>query len=106
MLRLQKLIHKKQKKRPQELDEAARRRMVKRLYIPLPDQPARFDLISRLLRKEEHSLDKDQLDDIAREAAGYSGADCKALCAEVFLCVCVCVCVCVYIYIYINIHIY
>lgn len=71
--------------RPQELDEAARRRMVKRLYIPLPDQPARFDLISRLLRKEEHSLDKDQLDDIAREAAGYSGADCKALCAEVSL---------------------
>ncbi len=27
--------------RPQELDEAARRRFVKRLYIPLPDAPAR-----------------------------------------------------------------
>lgn len=25
--------------RPQELDEAARRRLVKRLYIPLPDLP-------------------------------------------------------------------
>jgi hypothetical protein len=28
--------------RPQELDEAARRRLVKRLYIPLPDLAARY----------------------------------------------------------------
>ena len=27
--------------RPQDLDEAARRRFVKRLYIPLPDEEAR-----------------------------------------------------------------
>lgn len=28
--------------RPQELDEAARRRLVKRLYIPLPDHQVLF----------------------------------------------------------------
>jgi SpoVK/Ycf46/Vps4 family AAA+-type ATPase len=71
--------------RPQELDEAARRRMVKRLYIPLPDHAARMDLITRLLRKEEHSLTMQDVYDIATEAAGYSGADCKALCAEASL---------------------
>jgi fidgetin-like protein 1 len=36
--------------RPDELDEAARRRMEKRLYIPLPDEAARRELIQRLLR--------------------------------------------------------
>lgn len=36
--------------RPDELDEAARRRMEKRLYIPLPDAAARRELIQRLLR--------------------------------------------------------
>lgn len=30
--------------RPQEIDEAARRRMVKRLYIPLPDDEARMQV--------------------------------------------------------------
>ena len=71
--------------RPQELDEAARRRMVKRLYIPLPDLAARGELITRLLRKEEHSLTSDQILEIASDAAGYSGADCKGLCAEASL---------------------
>ena len=71
--------------RPQELDEAARRRMIKRLYIPLPDLPARVELITRLLSKEDHSLDSEQVTEIAMEAAGYSGADCKALCAEASL---------------------
>lgn len=36
--------------RPDDLDEAARRRMEKRLYIPLPDDAARMELIQRLLR--------------------------------------------------------
>lgn len=31
--------------RPQELDEAARRRLVKRLYIPLPDFEVRIQLL-------------------------------------------------------------
>jgi len=71
--------------------------MVKRLYIPLPDQAARCELINRLIRKEEHSLDAQHVDEIAREADGYSGADCKALCAEVsYLYICMYVCICIY----------
>ena len=35
--------------RPQELDDAARRRLVKRIYIPLPDPVAREALMRRLL---------------------------------------------------------
>lgn len=42
--------------RPQELDEAARRRMVKRLYIPLPDANARRQLVCNLLATQQHGL--------------------------------------------------
>ena len=38
--------------RPQDLDEAARRRLVKRLYVPLPEAPARAHIIKHLLSKE------------------------------------------------------
>ena len=42
--------------RPQEIDEAARRRLVKRLYIPLPDTPARMDILQKLLKQVNNSL--------------------------------------------------
>ncbi|KAL3191606.1 hypothetical protein MRX96_059704 [Rhipicephalus microplus] len=35
--------------RPKELDEAARRRLAKRLYIPLPEKAARRQMVCRLL---------------------------------------------------------
>ena len=35
--------------RPEEIDEAARRRFVKRIYIPLPDEAGRKQLLERLL---------------------------------------------------------
>ena len=38
--------------RPQDLDEAARRRLVKRLYVPLPEEAARGQIIRSLLKKE------------------------------------------------------
>jgi SpoVK/Ycf46/Vps4 family AAA+-type ATPase len=38
--------------RPQELDEAARRRLTKRLYIPLPSSEARAWIIRNLLEKD------------------------------------------------------
>lgn len=68
--------------RPQELDEAARRRLVKRLYIPLPDAAARRALVGRLLRRQRHSLDDGGLDTVAALTGGYSGSDVHALCAE------------------------
>lgn len=68
--------------RPQELDEAARRRLVKRLYIPLPEQSAREQMLFNLLKPEKVAMSREQLADIARLTDGYSGADMKALCSE------------------------
>jgi len=68
--------------RPQELDEAARRRLVKRLYIPLPELEARRRIITNLLGKEKHELTEEQVEEISRLTEGYSGADMANLCKE------------------------
>lgn len=68
--------------RPQELDEAARRRFVKRLYIPLPEAAARRNLLVRLLRKNQHNLSPQEMDTIVERTQGFSGADIRALCTE------------------------
>ncbi|KAI4501328.1 hypothetical protein M0802_003701 [Mischocyttarus mexicanus] len=68
--------------RPQELDEAARRRLVKRLYIPLPELEARKQIIHNLLSSIKHNVTEQDITDIAQQAEGYSGADMKTLCKE------------------------
>ena len=67
--------------RPQELDEAARRRFVKRLYIPLPDTSDRCCLLKVLLEKNLHTLSQSDVEKLAADTDGFSGADLKALCA-------------------------
>ncbi|KAK1743196.1 fidgetin-like protein [Skeletonema marinoi] len=67
---------------PQELDDAARRRFVKRLYIPLPDQPGRECLLRTLLVKNSHSLTDKEIIKLSRDTDGYSGADLKNLCTD------------------------
>lgn len=56
--------------RPQELDEAARRRFVKRLYIPLPSFDARLDLINRLLMNNNHNLSDEEKNVISEQTKG------------------------------------
>ncbi|KAJ8725394.1 hypothetical protein PYW08_003577 [Mythimna loreyi] len=68
--------------RPQELDEAARRRLVKRLYVPLPDAEARQQIITNLLASENNDLTPQHISEIANLTDGYSGADMKSLCSE------------------------
>lgn len=68
--------------RPQELDEAVRRRFVKRLYIPLPCEEARLALFKHLLKQNENSLDDEELLKLSKDTDGYSGADCKNLATE------------------------
>ncbi|XP_015189509.1 PREDICTED: fidgetin-like protein 1 isoform X3 [Polistes dominula] len=68
--------------RPQELDEAARRRLVKRLYIPLPELQARKQIIRNLLSSVKHNVTEEDITDVAQQADGYSGADMKTLCTE------------------------
>ena len=68
--------------RPQELDEAARRRFIKRLYIPLPDKIARTTLIGNLLKKNTANVSEDEILKVVENSSGYSGADLHALCTE------------------------
>ena len=68
--------------RPQELDEAARRRFTKRLYIPLPDAKARRTLITGLLKKNSNTLSLDDIESLVVRSKGYSGADVHNLCSE------------------------
>ncbi|KAJ7013836.1 ATPase family AAA domain-containing protein FIGL1 [Populus alba x Populus x berolinensis] len=66
--------------RPQELDEAARRRLTKRLYIPLPSLEARAWIVRNLLDKDGlFKLSKDEIDTICSLTEGYSGSDMKNL---------------------------
>ncbi|KAF4367665.1 hypothetical protein G4B88_001417 [Cannabis sativa] len=66
--------------RPQELDEAARRRLTKRLYIPLPSSEARAWIIQNLLKKDGlFKLEKEDIDTICKLTEGYSGSDMKNL---------------------------
>ncbi|KHJ75233.1 ATPase, AAA family, partial [Oesophagostomum dentatum] len=68
--------------RPQELDEAARRRFVKRLYIALPEAEARLTIVKNLLADMKHNLEDADFDEVAKLTEGYSGADMRQLCAE------------------------
>ncbi|KHJ87926.1 ATPase, AAA family, partial [Oesophagostomum dentatum] len=68
--------------RPQELDEAARRRFVKRLYIALPESEARLTIVKNLLADMKHNLEDADFDEVAKLTEGYSGADMRQLCAE------------------------
>eukprot|EP01114_Cavostelium_apophysatum_P023607 TRINITY_DN8946_c0_g1_i2.p1 TRINITY_DN8946_c0_g1~~TRINITY_DN8946_c0_g1_i2.p1 ORF type:complete len:682 (-),score=186.35 TRINITY_DN8946_c0_g1_i2:42-2024(-) len=69
--------------RPQDLDEAVRRRLTKRLYIPLPDQKARKHLIKILCAKSDTTqLTEAEYDQAADLCEGYSGADISELMKE------------------------
>ncbi|NXJ02750.1 FIGL1 protein, partial [Psophia crepitans] len=71
--------------RPQEIDEAARRRLVKRLYIPLPEASARRQIVTRLMSKEHCSLNEEEIELIVTKSNGFSGADMTQLCREASL---------------------
>ena len=66
---------------PWDIDEALRRRLEKRIYIPLPDQEARRALLDINLKEVRLNDDVD-LDKVALLADGYSGADVTSLCRD------------------------
>ena len=68
--------------RPEELDEAVRRRFVKRLYIPLPDELSRRALLETLLADVFHKIDESGIETLTQRTDGYSGADIRSLCTE------------------------
>uniref|UniRef100_A0A915PT75 Katanin p60 ATPase-containing subunit A1 n=1 Tax=Setaria digitata TaxID=48799 RepID=A0A915PT75_9BILA len=66
---------------PWDLDEALRRRLEKRIYIPLPDKVNRLQLLKLALA--EVSIDDEvDLENVASSLDGYSGADITNVCRE------------------------
>ena len=57
-------------------------RLVKRLYIPLPEGGARRRIIKNLLSKERNSLSETEVEEVVAQTEGYSGADMANLCKE------------------------
>uniref|UniRef100_UPI00358EA393 spastin-like n=1 Tax=Myxine glutinosa TaxID=7769 RepID=UPI00358EA393 len=71
--------------RPQELDEAVLRRFPKRIYVDMPDEEARNQILKNLLEKHGGPLcDKDILR-LSRMTTGYSGSDLTALAKDAAL---------------------
>jgi SpoVK/Ycf46/Vps4 family AAA+-type ATPase len=68
--------------RPQELDEAVRRRFTKRIYVDLPNGKAREELILHLMSNVPYKLGSRDLKQLAKLTEGYSGSDLSALCKE------------------------
>ncbi|KCV68514.1 adenosinetriphosphatase [Fonticula alba] len=71
--------------RPGELDQAVRRRLSRRIYIPLPDLEARVQCISRILQSNataRHAMSPSDVRECARLTEGYSPADLAQLCKE------------------------
>ncbi len=71
--------------RPQEIDEAARRRLAKRLYIPLPEAEARRQIVTNLMSREKSQLGADEMEKVVQGTEGFSGADMTQLCREAAL---------------------
>lgn len=74
--------------RPQDLDDAVRRRLDRRIFVPLPDAADRVLFFRRLTAKNaavNWALSDADMRRIARRADGFSGSDIKALCREASL---------------------
>ncbi len=66
--------------RPSDIDEAARRRFTKRLYVPLPDGEGRLAIVRGMLRSV--SITDDERAQLVADTELFSGADLKTLCHE------------------------
>lgn len=55
---------------PWVLDAAIRRRFEKRIYIPLPDEPARLAIFKLHLGNTRHTLSEEDLRKLAKETEG------------------------------------
>uniref|UniRef100_A0A3B4YFH5 Katanin p60 ATPase-containing subunit A1 n=1 Tax=Seriola lalandi dorsalis TaxID=1841481 RepID=A0A3B4YFH5_SERLL len=69
---------------PWDIDEALRRRLEKRIYIPLPSTKGRVELLRINLKELELAGDVN-LDKIADQMEGYSGADITNVCRDASL---------------------
>lgn len=66
---------------PWDLDEAIRRRLEKRIYIPLPDEEGRCELFRINMRNVAMDPDID-FKELAMRSQGYSGDDLAIVCRD------------------------
>lgn len=64
---------------PWSIDEAARRRFVRRQYIPLPEDETRLVQIKKLLAHQNHTLTDEDFNILIELTRGYSGSDITSL---------------------------
>ncbi|KAI1452966.1 AAA-domain-containing protein [Annulohypoxylon moriforme] len=64
---------------PWAIDEAARRRFVRRQYIPLPEAETRATQLKTLLGQQKHSLTDTDIAELVDLTDGFSGSDITAL---------------------------
>lgn len=64
---------------PWAIDEAARRRFVRRQYIPLPEPETRKVHIMKLLSHQKHAVDEAGISRLVKLTEGFSGSDLTAL---------------------------
>ncbi|KAK5686284.1 hypothetical protein LTS10_002400 [Elasticomyces elasticus] len=64
---------------PWAIDEAARRRFVRRQYIPLPEDWVREKQLRTLLAAQKHNLSPGDLSALVKLTDGFSGSDITAL---------------------------
>ncbi|KAF3939287.1 Spastin [Dactylella cylindrospora] len=64
---------------PWAIDEAARRRFVRRQYIPLPDGPVRVQQLKNLLAQQRHTLTDRDMRQLELLTEDFSGSDITAL---------------------------
>ena len=68
--------------RPFDLDEAALRRLTRRVYLPMPDAEARRALIESKIKDIKKDLSADDMDKVVLLTEGYTSADLMALIKE------------------------
>lgn len=64
---------------PWDIDEAARRRFVRRQYIPLPEHHVREQQLRKLLSYQKHELSDEDISQLVLATEGFSGSDITAL---------------------------
>lgn len=64
---------------PWAIDEAARRRFVRRQYIPLPEASVREEQLRKLLQSQKHTLRDKDINVLVGVTENYSGSDITAL---------------------------
>jgi len=70
--------------RPDSIDPSLRRpgRLDREIELPVPNPPARRQILMKMLDKIENNLSEAQICEIADRAHGYVGADLMALCCQ------------------------